>query len=139
MSTSFAQIRTFLQAIDEAKAGRLLGGRDLDAYSEKILKHAEIVSYSHDGALAGLIAVYCNRPEGETAFIAMLAVSESHRRTHIGTTLLQAAISTARAHRLRRIRLQVREDNPAAIAFYRKAGFEFVEVEASMHEMELLL
>ncbi|HEX5958770.1 MAG TPA: GNAT family N-acetyltransferase, partial [Hyphomicrobiaceae bacterium] len=41
----------------------------------------------------------------------------------IGLRLIEHAIAAARAHGLARVELQVRHDNPRALALYRKVGF----------------
>jgi ribosomal-protein-alanine acetyltransferase len=61
---------------------------------------------------------------GGEAEILNMAVDKMHRRNGIGTTLLTAAISAARAQNAKNIYLEVRESNSAAICFYRQHGFE---------------
>jgi GNAT superfamily N-acetyltransferase len=52
-----------------------------------------------------------------------LAVLPSHRRLGVGTRLLEAVANEARARGCCKLTLEVREDNLAAQALYRKAGF----------------
>lgn len=53
-----------------------------------------------------------------------MGVAASHRGAGIGTTLLATTLEAAAARGLTRVELVVREDNAAAIALYRRLGFE---------------
>ena len=61
-----------------------------------------------------------------------MGVKTSARRQGIGSTLVAAAIElTEKWHAIRRIELEVYTDNSAAIALYRKFGFE---IEGTMKD-----
>ena len=61
---------------------------------------------------------------GETvALLEDMVVSEAERGAGVGTQLLTAAISVARAHGCKRITLLTDRGNEAAQRFYRKQGF----------------
>src|ERR1700719_1185760 len=60
----------------------------------------------------------------DEAEILNTAVNPAHRRKGVGSALLSAAISAARAHNTKSIYLEVRKSNAAAISFYGKYGFE---------------
>jgi RimJ/RimL family protein N-acetyltransferase len=53
-----------------------------------------------------------------------MGVAASHRGRGVGGRLLAATVETALARGLTRIELTVRADNAAAIALYRRSGFE---------------
>jgi ribosomal protein S18 acetylase RimI-like enzyme len=53
-----------------------------------------------------------------------MGVAASHRGKGLGSTLLVATLDAAIARGLTRVDLVVREDNTAAIALYRRHGFE---------------
>jgi len=53
-----------------------------------------------------------------------MGVAATHRSRGIGAALLQATIDAASASGLTRVELFVRTDNTAAIALYRRFGFE---------------
>ena len=72
--------------------------------------------------LAGY-ALLSARGGGRTARIYSLAVDPAQARRGVGRALLQACERYARAHGLEALRLEVRYDNPAAIALYEKIGF----------------
>jgi ribosomal protein S18 acetylase RimI-like enzyme len=72
--------------------------------------------------LAGY-ALLSARKGGRAARIYSLAVDPAQARRGVGRALLQACERYARAHGLDALRLEVRYDNPAAIALYEKIGF----------------
>jgi len=55
--------------------------------------------------------------------ILNFAVAPDSRRRHLGTTLLQAAFDWGRANQVRKVFLEVRVSNIAAIAFYEHHKF----------------
>ena len=59
----------------------------------------------------------------DSLHITVVTCAEAHRRHGVGTALLRTALLQARTQRLARLTLEVRPDNAAAIALYRKLGF----------------
>jgi ribosomal protein S18 acetylase RimI-like enzyme len=57
----------------------------------------------------------------------MLAVSNSHRRRHIGSALVQEAEARLAAMGCQKINLQVRTSNAAVAEFYKKLGYVIEE------------
>jgi ribosomal-protein-alanine N-acetyltransferase len=53
-----------------------------------------------------------------------IAIDQGHQRKGIGRKLLEAMLSLARHENMRRMVLEVRSTNQAAIALYRACGFE---------------
>lgn len=73
------------------------------------------------GGIGGFVVARNVEDEAE---ILNTGVALTHRRTGIGSALLAAATSELEKDGVNRIYLEVRESNSAAIAFYRKHGFE---------------
>ncbi len=69
----------------------------------------------------GLILMRAIAGEAE---VLTLAVEPSHRRRGVAEALLEAALAQAAAMEAEDVFLEVAADNPAALALYRKAGFE---------------
>jgi ribosomal-protein-alanine N-acetyltransferase len=65
---------------------------------------------------------------GADANLLNLAVHPDHRRTGIGRRLVDAVLEQARAKRLRKLRLEVRETNVPAQIFYRTVGFRATRI-----------
>ena len=63
------------------------------------------------------------REAGDEAEILNLAVGQKSRRRGEGGALVKAAVDAFRVRGVSRVFLEVRESNPAGIAFYGKHGF----------------
>lgn len=70
--------------------------------------------------IVGFVAYECR---GDDAHILIVAVTSTARRCGVGTLLVDAVLSRARALLLWRCRLEVREENLAARALYTQLGF----------------
>jgi ribosomal protein S18 acetylase RimI-like enzyme len=75
-----------------------------------------------EGRLAGY-ALVLFRTGHTVARLYSIAVAPRLAGRGLGTRLLQAAEDVALAHGATRLRLEVHEQNPAAIALYRKSGY----------------
>lgn len=95
----------------------------LNEYAEKITRHATIFSIIEGGKLAGFIAVYCNDPEKQVAYVTMLAVSKSHRINGIGTQLIEMTVDYLKKIGFGKITLEIYKTNLRAVNFYRGLGF----------------
>jgi len=69
----------------------------------------------------------------DTAHLLLLAVHPDCRRTGRGSALLQWLEQVARDAGIGTIRLEARDDNPAARAFYRRHGYRESAVVAGMY------
>jgi ribosomal protein S18 acetylase RimI-like enzyme len=79
------------------------------------------------GALAGYTVVtwgFDLEFAGRDAMLTELYVGPAHRRHHLGTTLVEAAMAHAADSGAAAIHLMVDPANPGAIALYRRADFE---------------
>lgn len=74
------------------------------------------------GALAGYALVFLRRGTG-VARLYSIAVDPAQRGAGLGALLLADAERQARDARRGELRLEVRSDNEAAIALYRRAGY----------------
>ena len=69
--------------------------------------------------------------DGHRGWLYMLAVSNSHRRRHIGSALVQEAEARLAAMGCQKINLQVRTSNAAVVEFYKKLSY-MIEERISM-------
>jgi ribosomal protein S18 acetylase RimI-like enzyme len=117
-----------------------LGERvDVDEYARKISRRARRFEAWVGGTLVGLLAVYCNDPAGEVAFITSVSVVREHHGQGIAKALLDRAIAHARQEGFRRMALEVGHSNAAAIGLYARAGFTSGDEVAGMVRMHLEL
>jgi ribosomal protein S18 acetylase RimI-like enzyme len=74
------------------------------------------------GQLVGYVLVFyrCN---SRRARLYSIGVAASFRRRGLARTLLKAAEAAAAARRRNVVRLEVREDDPAAVTFYHASGY----------------
>jgi ribosomal protein S18 acetylase RimI-like enzyme len=84
--------------------------------------NAELVIADLDGRLAGY-ALVLFRSRTSTARLYSIAISPSCGRRGVGKALLAAAEQAALARNCTSLRLEVHENNAAAIALYRQAGY----------------
>ena len=106
---------------------------DLDAYVDKIIGNALIFQVLENASFAGFIAVYCNDPTFETAFITMVAVSQAARGKGLAASLVRAVIEHCRRAGYNKLALEAYKSNTAAIKLYEKLGFSVVhEGDASL-------
>ncbi|WP_071527265.1 GNAT family N-acetyltransferase [Nodosilinea nodulosa] len=84
-------------------------------------------------AIAGTVEASLRQPwpwQGDRhVYVSNLAVAEGFRRQGIATALLQSCEQLARQWHIYELRLHVMEDNVAAQALYRKAGFKVCQTE----------
>lgn len=64
----------------------------------------------------------------DEAAVLLFGVDPAHRRRRVGSELLEWLEVTARTAGIRAIRLEARQDNRVAAAFYRHHGFEEIGV-----------
>ena len=74
------------------------------------------------GELFGYALLF-RRRGSERARIYSIAVSDAARGQGLGVRLLRRLESTARAHGAKEMRLEVRQDNVAALGLYERAGY----------------
>lgn len=85
-----------------------------------------LVAEAEGGSLAAYALVLW-RKGSSAARLYSLAVAPRSAGAGIGRALLDAALATAAERDCRELRLEVREDNPRAIALYERAGFVFTD------------
>jgi ribosomal protein S18 acetylase RimI-like enzyme len=76
------------------------------------------------GSIAGqIIGLIRHHPRGLSGRIYSLAVAPDHRRRKLGLKLLRALVEELASRGVRRIYLEVEQDNVPAIALYAREGF----------------
>lgn len=112
---------------------------DIAALSRDAIEHGLGWSYTPDRVLAailsrttnvavvradaGLLAAGVMQYGETTAHLVLLGVQRAHRRRGLGRDLLAWLEACALTAGLRAIHVEVRDDNPNAIAFYQAQGF----------------
>lgn len=86
-----------------------------------------------DGTLAGYVMILFRAGTGMVRLYS-LAVAPGHSGKGFGRDLLDAAETAVMEHGRIALRLEVREDNPGAIALYRKSGYRQLGHHADYYE-----
>ena len=99
---------------------------DIEKFQRALIENGAPVVYAVRGAeVIGWcdISPYKNPRLAHRGGLGM-GVRDGHRGEGLGTKLLTAALSIAKAFGLEKVELEVYATNPAAIALYERAGFE---------------
>jgi ribosomal protein S18 acetylase RimI-like enzyme len=119
-----AQVAEHLRLCDSTFVPQLGSRVEIASYAEKIVAKARRFEAWQGGELVGLVAIYCNAPDGKSAFVTSVSVLPRAQGNGLGSLLVRRCIAAMRALGLRQVELEVGVDNHGAIALYRKQGFE---------------
>lgn len=100
---------------------------NLDDYSDKLLKHAEIGFARIGNTVAGMVVMYANDLNTRVGHIPMLAVGPEFRRQGVGRALISRALARARQRRMGSVNLWVVSTNQNALGLYRSFRFRAVD------------
>jgi GNAT superfamily N-acetyltransferase len=78
-----------------------------------------------EGSACGIIAGYCDKNDPRRAWVASMWVAPTHRRTGLGTMLMDAVKSWAYTLGAAELCLMVTSNNSTAMRFYERCGFSF--------------
>jgi ribosomal protein S18 acetylase RimI-like enzyme len=96
------------------------------------------------GAPCGIIAGYSDKNDPPRVWVASMWVAPTHRRTGLGTMLMDKVKLWAHSLDLAELYLMVTSNNLAAIRFYERCGFTFTgitgpyEHDAALFEYEMV-
>ena len=121
----------FIPALDETV--------DIAAYSKKIVENAITFEAWENENLTGLIAVYCNDINKQTAFITNVSVLNKSSGRGIAGQLLTACVKYVTDKNFKTIELQVNKKNKQAINLYKKHNFEETLVNGESVTMSLIV
>lgn len=93
----------------------------LGNFSDALGSQYQCKVFESDGVMMGYAVMMLAVDEAE---LLDIAIDKAHQRKGVGRKLLEAMLSLARHENMRRIVLEVRASNQAAIALYRASGFE---------------
>lgn len=129
-TASQKQIESHFSACDALFLDQICQRVKIEEYTVKIFKYAEKVEAWIGSELVGLLAMYENF-ENSFGFITDVSVVTEHKGKGIASKLLENSIQYANESDLSEIKLEVDEDNIAAISLYRKFGFNDCEIKGS--------
>lgn len=121
---SAGRIFAFLRSVDGAFTPSLSSRVDLNIYSEKLANDAENIFLTSNGMRIAHAAFYCNDRNTKVAFVSSINVRAEFRGKGAGEFLIDTVIQNCVATGMEFLQLEVHDENPGAISFYRKLGFE---------------
>ena len=83
-----------------------------------------------EGQVAGFAGIWCVVDEAQVMNVGIL---EKYRQNGLGTLLMEALLSTARARGCSCMTLEVKETNTAAICLYKKMGFSAASIRENYY------
>lgn len=96
---------------------------DFGGFITKIFRFGTTFVAVDSGQIAGAISFYSNDAVNLEAFVTLLAVAPEWQRRGVGSALLEEAKAASVESGMKRMRLEVRKDNPSAATFYTCMGF----------------
>jgi GNAT superfamily N-acetyltransferase len=94
-----------------------------EIWSEQLQELPTFVAVN-DGLDIGMVRCQPDETEPDTAFLISMWVAPAERRKGAGDALIDAAVEWARTNGVKRLLLDVVDDNAAAIALYARKGFQ---------------
>lgn len=110
-----------------------MGGGKLDDYALKLSRYACVDIIEDNSKVVGINAYYINK-EMQFAYISIISVSQACRKQHIGSNLLTNMENNLPSG-VNSIKLEVRQSNSTAIAFYIRNGYRILEEKESSYYM----
>lgn len=121
-----AQVRSHLESCSASFIPPLSDRVDIVAYVGKLVTNATRFEIWSDEDLAGLVAVYCDAADRDTAFITNVSVLPHLHSRGVASHMLRYCIAHVRNLGFRCLELEVSEDNHLAVALYKRVGFRMV-------------
>lgn len=96
-----------------------------EEYAKKLWDNAFVYIAFNDAAILGFIAIYANDYHLKTAYIAQIAIHRQYQNKRIATTLIKLSFEIAKREGMKKIKLEVWNNNDVAIRFYKRNGFVY--------------
>lgn len=132
------QIAAHLFRVDSSFEPALSSRTDIQCYAKKL--HARAVRFEawFGDKLIGLVASYCNQPDGGKSFVTSVSVLPDCHGLGIANQLMRNCIKHSRDLGFRKIELEVNIRSLPAIGLYHKLGFTKLCENESTLTMEII-
>lgn len=137
--SSASEITAHLLRADAGFEPTLSSRVDIPSYAQKLHDRAVRFEAWLGEQLVGLVASYCNKPDGGKAFVTSVSVWPEFQGQGIGGRLMRQCIEHVRCNEVSQIELEVDERSLSAIALYKKLGFDMLRGTGSALTMILIL
>lgn len=121
--SSASEITAHLIGADAGFEPTLSSRVDIPAYAQKLHDSAVRFEAWLGEELVGLVASYCNQPDGGKAFVTSVSVWPESQGQGIAGRLMQQCIEHVRILGFGQMELEVDQRSLPAVALYQKLGF----------------
>lgn len=97
----------------------------LDEYSNKLFKNAETIVFVEDNKVLGFASFYCNNMDTKVAYLSQIAVRPECGSMGIGTLLIKECERISKENGMKKLRLEVYNDNIVGNNFYKKNNYTY--------------
>ena len=133
--SSADDIFLFLLECDDSFIPKLSSRVNIQEYSIKIFTNSIRFEAWIDDVMAGLIAMYVNKSFG---YITNVSVSQKHMNYGIASDLMTKCIEYSKSVSIKKITLEVSENNFSAIKLYEKFSFKVYQKNDDSMFMHLI-
>lgn len=137
--SSVANIVAHFFSADAAFVPALSSRIEVNAYAQKLHDRAVRFEAWLGEELVGMVANYCNQPNGGKSFITSVSVLPEFQGLGIATSLMRQCMDHARGLGFWQIELQVDQRSLPAVALYQKLGFKILARSGSTFTMGTIL
>ena len=136
-----SELLKFLQKVDKDFTPFFSQKTDLDSFCEKIMAKAKLfISYTDEGEIKGMVAIYANDFEHHYSYIPLLAVDKNFRNQGVARKSLLQAIDYVKYLGNDKIScIGIHTNNPVALHLYEELGFCLKDEPQNRKYLELSL
>ena len=91
------------------------------------LADKQVLGLHRDGEMVGVVDLLRGHPGPTDWYLGLLLIAPEARGVGLGTAVVDEIVKRVVAEGGRALHLIVRENNPRALAFYRRHGFELID------------
>ena len=125
---SFVKITTYTEILELLKKFQVCFPHltekieSLESYAKKLSDYANVYILE-DEAVKGLIVYYSNDLINHVGYVALIGILPEYQRLGYGKLLLNLVVKQMQSDGMREVKLEVDNDNSAALEFYKNYGF----------------
>lgn len=136
--SSASEITAHLLRADAGFEPTLSSRVDIPAYAQKLHDRAARFEAWLGEELIGLVASYCNQPDGGKAFVTSVSVWPEYQGQGIAGRLMRQCIEHVRGLGFGQMELEVDQRSLPAVALYQKLGFNTLRSSGSTLTMGMI-
>ncbi len=100
----------------------------IEVFCEKLSRYANFYIGLKGGEVFGIAVFYSNDMQSKNGYITLIGLKPEYRGMGLGVLLLEKCEQTAKQDGMKKMLLEVDNDNSAAISFYKKNGYNQKEL-----------